>query len=154
MKRTVLLLLLSLAFLPASAQMSRLHFRGFDMKSIAPTGFRSLRATMDLDMNNRGKPFEITDVDIVIYRAGKPYVTGRCPGFPVEASYSVVSATGDFQLCKGVSIWSVLLTLMNLRAEEFTADFSLTAMGDDGREERFSYTGYPMTKAMKKQKPK
>ena len=28
------------------------------MKSIAPTGFRSLRATMDLDMNNRGKPFK------------------------------------------------------------------------------------------------
>ena len=149
MKRFLLIFALLLAALPASAQMSKLRFRDFEVKSVLPTGLRTVRATVELDMANRGKAMELTDVDLTIYRNGKAYVTGTCPSIPVEAGASVVKAVGTFRLAEGVSLFSVLRTMLNINLKEYSADVSLTALGDDGKEQDFMLKGFSVSKLAK-----
>ena len=139
--------------LPARAQMSQLRFRGFEVKQVVPTGLRSVKATVELEMvNPGGKPFEMTDVNMVIYRNGKPYVKGTCPSIPVDPGTCIVEAVGSFRLAEGVSLWSALRTLLNINIEEYSADVSLTALGDRGYEQPFKLNGFSVESMMKSRK--
>ena len=149
MKRFLLLVAILLAVLPASAQMSMLRFRNFEVKSVMPTGLRTVRATVELELVNPGKEMEMTDVSVNIYRNGKLYVTGTCPSIPVDAGDSVVKAVGTFRLAEGVSLFSVLRTMLNINLKEYSADVSLTALGDDGKEQDFMLKGFSVSKLAK-----
>ena len=146
MKRFLLLAAFLLAVLPASAQMSKLRFRDFEVKSVLPTGFRTVRATVELELVNQGEELELTDVDLAIYRNGKPYVTGKCPSIPVDPGDTVVKAVGAFRLADGVSLFSVLRTLLNINLKEYSADISLTAVDSQGREQDFMLKGFSVAK--------
>ena len=142
MKRFLLLVAFLLAVLPASAQMSMLRFRNFEVKSVMPTGFRTVRATVELELVNPGKEMEMTDVRVNIYRNGNLYVTGTCPSIPVDTGEPLVKAVGVFHLADGISLFSVLRTLLNVNLKEYSADVTLTALGDDGKEQDFMLKGF------------
>jgi hypothetical protein len=147
------LLLLLPAGLSAQGRLEKVWFKNYEVKSVRPTGFRSLRATVELQMKNRGdQDLTIKDVRIVIYRNGQPYVEGTCPPFRVPVSYSSPEAVGSFRLCDGVSLWTVLRILLNINYAEFSADVGLTAVDEDGVEERFFHEGYAADKLIKHQK--
>ena len=149
----LLVLFLLLPMLPAQAQMSQLRFRGFEMKQVVPTGLRSVKATVELDMvNPSGKPFEMKDVDMVIYRNGKPYVKGTCPSIPVDPGSSSVEAVGTFRLADGIGLFSALRTLLNINLEEYSADVSMTALGDRGYQQPFMLNGFSVKSMMKSRK--
>ena len=141
---------LLLLVLPASAQISQLRFRGFEVKSVVPSGFWSVKATVELRMvNPGGKVFDMKDVNVVIYRNGEPYVTGYCPSIPVAAGESTVKAVGTFRLSDGISLWSVFRTLLNIKIEEYSADVRMTALGDHGYEQPFMLNGFSVGSMMK-----
>lgn len=149
------LLLAALFSGTAHAQMSTLRFRGFEVKSIVPTGFRSVKATVELLMVNPGtRPFDMKDIQVVIYRNGAPYVTGECPSIPVDSGESAVSAVGTFKLCEGVTLWSVLRTMLSFHLEEFAADVSLSALGDSGQEQPFMLKGFSVQNAVRSRSKK
>ena len=153
MKRLLLLAAFLLAVLPASAQMSQLRFRGFEVKSVVPTGFRTVRATVEVELvNGGGKAFEMNDIALTIYRDGKPFVTGECPSIPVEKGDSVVKAVGSFRLADGVSLFSALRSVMNIKLDEYSADVTLTALGDNGHDQDFMLKGFSVAKAAKSRK--
>ena len=136
----------------ASAQMSKLRCRGFDVTSVVPTGFRSVRATVELELVNRGDPFDMENVEVTVYREGKPYVTGECPVIEVDTGSYTAKAVGNFHLADGVSLWTVLRNLLNIKLEEYSADVSLTAMGDNGKEQAFQLDGFSVAKMAKSRK--
>ncbi len=138
----------------ASAQMSKLRCRGFDVKSVVPTGFRSVRATVELELVNRGEPFDMENVKVTVYRTGKPYVTGECPVIEVDKGSYTAKVVGNFHLADGVSLWSVLRNLLNVKLEEYSADVSLTALGDNGKEQSFQLDGFSVAKMAKSRKSK
>ena len=149
---TALFLLLP-AGLSAQGRLEKVWFKKYEVKSVRPTSFRSLRATVELQMKNRGdQALTIKDVQIIIYRNGQPYVEGTCPPFQVPVSYSNPEAAGTFRLCDGVSLWTVLRILLNINYAEFSADVSLTAVDEDGVEEHFFHQGYAADKLIKHQK--
>ena len=149
MKRLLLLAACLLAVLPASAQMSMLRFRNFEVKSVMPTGFRTVRATVELELVNPGKAMEMTDVKLTVYRNGKTYVTGTCPSIPVDTGEPVVRAVGVFRLADGISLFSVLRTLLNVNLKEYSADVTLTALGDNGKEQDFMLKGFSVANLAK-----
>ena len=147
------LFLLLPAGLSAQGRLEKVWFKKYEVKSVRPTSFRSLRATVELQMKNRGdQALTIKDVQIIIYRNGQPYVEGTCPPFQVPVSYSNPEAAGTFRLCDGVSLWTVLRILLNINYAEFSADVSLTAVDEDGVEEHFFHQGYAAEKLIKHQK--
>ena len=147
------LFLLLPAGLSAQGRLDQVWFKKYEVKSVRPTSFRSLRATVELQMKNRGdQALTIKDVQIIIYRNGQPYVEGTCPPFQVPVSYSNPEAAGTFRLCDGVSLWTVLRILLNINYAEFSADVSLTAVDEDGVEEHFFHQGYAADKLIKHQK--
>jgi len=148
-----ILLLILLTALSAQGQINKVWFKRYEVKSVVPTGFRSIRATVELDLKNRGdQALDVQDVHIVIYRQGKPYVKGTCPSFHIAKGYSKPTAVGTFELCKGVHIWSVLKVLMNLKYEEFSADLTMYAVNEKGEKEPFVSKGYSAQKLIKHQK--
>jgi hypothetical protein len=136
----------------AAAQMSKLRCRGFDVKSVVPTGFRSVRATVELELVNKGKPFEMENVEVVVYRDGKPYVTGGCPLIEVEKGSYTAKLIGNFHLANGVSLWSVFRNLLNIQLEDYSADISLTEKGDNNTatEQSFQLDGVTVAEKAKK----
>ena len=142
-----------LAVLPASAQMSKLRFRGFEVKSVVPIGLRTLRATVEFEMVNSGqKEFEMSDIDLTIYRDGKPFVTGKCPSIPVDKGESTIKAVGTFRLAEGVSLLSALRSVLNIDLKDYAADVTLTALGDNGRDQDFMLKGFSVAKVAKSRK--
>ena len=153
MKRFLLIVAFLLAVLPASAQMSKLRFHGFEVKSVVPTGFRTLRATVELELVNGGaKEFEMNDIVLTVYRGGKPFVTGKCPSIPVDKGDSVVKAVGNFRLAEGVSLLSALRSVLNINLNDYSADVTLTALGDNGHDQDFMMKGFSVAKAAKSRK--
>ena len=67
-------------------------------------------------------------------------------GIPLD---SVVKAVGTFRLAEGVSLFSVLRTMLNINLKEYSADVSLTALGDDGKEQDFMLKGFSVSKLAK-----
>ena len=127
---------------PVWGQMSQLGVRDFEVKSVVPVGLRSVRATVELKMvNPGGVPFEMKDIDLIIYRNGEAYVHGTCPLIPVAPGVSTVKAVGVFRLADGVSLWSAIRSVLNVKLEEYTADISLISLGDWGTEQDFLLRG-------------
>lgn len=147
-------LLLGTIQFDAQAQMSKLRCRGFDIKSVVPTGFRSVRATIELELVNRGEPFDMEDVEVVVYREGKPYVTGDCPVIEVDKGSYTAKVVGNFHLADGVSLLSALRNLVNVKLEDYSADVSLKALGDNGKEQSFQLDGFSVAKMAKSRKAK
>ncbi len=148
----LVMLLLGGCGLEASAQMSKLRCRGFDVKSVVPTGFRSVRATIELELVNRGEPFDMEDVEVVVYKEGKPYVMGDCPVIEVDKGTYTAKVVGNFHLADGVSLFGALRSLVNINLAEYSADVSLKALGDNGKEQDFQLDGFSVAKMAKSRK--
>lgn len=138
----------------AYAQMSKLRCRGFHVHSVVPTGFRSVRATLELELVNQGESFDMEDVRLVLYRSGKPYVTGTCPVIEVDKGSYTAKVVGRFHLADGISVWTILRSLLNIKLEEYTADVSMTALGDHGKTQRFQLDGFSVAKLAKSRNSK
>ena len=136
----VLLLLLGQA--PETwAQMKKLKVKDFTVKSVTPKGLRTVEATVELELVNAGKPLRLQDVGMTVYHGQKPYVTGICTEIQVPAGTSAQNAHGTFQLSEGVSLWEALRALMDPELREYTADLSLTALGEKGFNQSYNVAG-------------
>ena len=121
--------------------MKRLKIKDFTVKSVTPKGLRTVEATVELELVNAGDPLRLQDVDMTIYREQKPYVIGTCTEIQVPAGTSAQKAHGTFQLSEGVSLWEALRALMDPELREYTADLSLTALGEKGLNQSYNVAG-------------
>ena len=143
-------LLLLLGPMPETwAQMKKLKVKDFTVKSVTPKGLRTVEATVELELVNAGNPLRLQDVDMTVYHGQKPYVTGTCTEIQVPAGTSAQKAHGTFQLSEGVSLWEALRALMDPELREYTADLSLTALGEKGFNQSYNVAGISIAQLAK-----
>lgn len=123
------------------AQMKKVKIKDFTVKSVIPKGLRTVEATVELELVNAGNPIRLQDVDMTVYREQKPYVIGTCTEIQVPAGTSAQKAHGTFQLSEGVSLLEALRALMDPELREYTADLSLTALGEKGFNQSYNVAG-------------
>ena len=150
--RSKLYLFLLLAFLPAVAlaapgkklPVEQLRFGKYRIVSVVPTGFRSVRANIEMEVRNDTSDFLLQDVALTVFRKGNPFLEGACGEIRVSKGVSRVSAVGEFELCPDVGLWSALKALRDLDMGEYSGDIQLTVVSEKGKRYAYAQQGVSM----------
>ena len=124
----------------ASAQLSRLHFKGYKITKIAPTSFRSVRGTAEFYCLNDSLRFTMSNIRGTVYKKGVPFVSGSADPVTVPAGSSTVTVNGKASLCDGIGLWDVLQCIA-FKAEDYSIDVSMTIVNSKGIRRDYSKRG-------------
>lgn len=128
------------AELDSYAQLGSLHFGSYRITSILPRSFRSVDGELQVECSNRGQAFVMSDIEGVVYKLGRPFVSGHAGPVTVGKGKTTVVVDGNATLCEGISLWDVLECLA-FNASDYTIDVSMTITMADGRSRHFSRKG-------------
>lgn len=150
--KSKLSLFLLLAFLPAvvlaapgkKLPVEQIRFGKYRIVSVVPTGFRSVRANIEMEVRNDTSDFLLQDVALTVFRKGNPFLEGACEDIRVTRGVSKVSAVGEFELCQDVGLWSALKALRDLDMGEYSSDIQLTVVSGKGKKYAYAQQGVSM----------
>ena len=131
------------------AQFDKVNFGKYGISSITPQSFRSVSGEAWIDVTNSSKAFKVSNIEGVVYKNGKPFVSGTANSFQVVSGTKRLPIKGSASLCEGVSLWSVL-GLLSFDAKEYAVDVSMTVTSSNGKQQVISKKKVPLTKLLKK----
>ena len=153
MKRLKILIYVSIFTLFATAesyaQFDKVSFGKYGISSISPQSLRSVVGEAWIDVTNAAKSFKVSNIQGVLYKKGKPFVTGTANAFQVEKGTKRLPLKGKASLCEGVSLWSVL-GLLSFDAKDYAVDVSMTVTTGDGKQKVISKKMVPLNKLLKR----
>ena len=133
---------------PARAQLSRLHFRNYRITSVVPSGFRSVRGSVEVTLTNDTTAFTMSNIQGIVYRDGKPFVEGVCNDTYVPRGTITVRPTGTVRLCDSVSLWTVLRCMVDFNPDEYSGDISMLITDAKGNQRTYAKEGVPVGKLL------
>lgn len=133
---------------PCNAQFKQISIEDYSIESIVPESFSSVRGAVMLEVDNAGEGFTVSDIEGVVYKEDKPFVTGRADAFHVSKGEQKEIISGRASLCSGASLWSVL-GLLFFDPEDYKVDISVKITTDSGVVKVLSKKGMPVTELLK-----
>lgn len=131
---------LLVAAVPASAQLSSLHFGEYKITGIHPNSFRSAEGSASIVCTNSGKKFTMSNIRGIVYKKGTPFVSGYASPVTVPAGKTTLDISGNAYLCDGVSIWDLLACIV-FRAEDYKIDVAMTITDASGKARLYEKKG-------------
>lgn len=131
------------------AQFDKVSFGKYGISSITPKGLRSVAGEAWINVTNFSKPFKVSNIKGLVYKKGKPFVSGTANSFQVASGTKRLPIKGSASLCNGVSLWNVL-SLLSFDAKEYAVDVSMTVTTSNGKQKVISKKKVPLTKLLKK----
>lgn len=125
---------------PASAQLSSLHFGEYKITGIHPNSFRSADGSASIVCTNSGKKFTMSNIRGTVYKKGTPFVSGYASPVTVPAGKTTLDISGNASLCDGVSIWDLLACIV-FRAEDYKIDVAMTITDASGEARLYEKKG-------------
>lgn len=152
MKKIFLVFIAAVISLAASseccAQFGNLSIGKYAIESITPESFSSVKGSVSLELTNSGEGFTVSDIQGVVYKEGKSFVTGKANLFHVDKGTRKTAISGRASLCAGVSLWSVLSTLL-FDPEDYSVDISLKITMDSGEVKVITKKNMPVKELLK-----
>ncbi|MBR6002066.1 MAG: hypothetical protein IK045_04305 [Bacteroidales bacterium] len=136
----------------ASAQ----HFDGlsvtgsYKINSIWPESFSAITGSVTVKMSNTGEQRLYKDIRAVLYRGGTTFLNGTCNDIVVAKGESEVLINGRATIGSGVSIFTVLGSVLRTDLSAYTADLYFTDVAPDGTETPVARKGVPLSKYLKR----
>lgn len=150
-KFLIVLFVSAVAFLSADqcrAQFSKLSFGDYGVSSIRPESFRAVNGAVWLDVTNPMIGFKMSEITGVVYKNGRPFVSGTANDVYVPMGTSRVTVTGRAALCSGASLWDVL-ALITFDPNDYTVDLSVRITLDSGESRVVSQKNLPVSVLLK-----
>lgn len=114
------------------AQYDVLKFGDFGVSSIKPKGFKAVRGSVWVEVDNPQVGFTVSEIYGKLYKNGTPMIEGHADDYYVPQGSSRIDITGEASLCPDISIFDVL-GLLFFNPEEYTVDIKAIVI-DDGAE--------------------
>lgn len=136
----------------ASAQ----HFDGlsvtgsYKINSIWPESFSAISGSVTVKMSNTGEERLYKNISAILYRNGTIFLNGFCNDIVVAKGESEVLITGRASIGSGVSIFTVLGSVLRTDLTAYTADIYFTDVAPDGTETPVARKGVPLSNYLKK----
>lgn len=150
-KFLIVALVSAVAFLSADqcrAQFSKLSFGDYGVSSIRPESFKAVCGAVWLDVTNPMIGFRMSEIKGVVYKDGRPFVSGTANDVYVPMGTSRVTVTGRAALCAGASLWDVL-ALITFDADDYSVDLSVRITLDSGETRVVSKKDLPVAVLLK-----
>ena len=101
-------------------------------------------------MSNTGEQRLYKDIRAVLYRGGTTFLNGTCNDIVVAKGESEVLINGRATIGSGVSIFTVLGSVLRTDLSAYTADLYFTDVAPDGTETPVARKGVPLSKYLKR----
>lgn len=150
-KIATILLSAILAAIPVSAQ----YFTGFSVKSYRissawPTSFRSVKGSVTATIGNTGDTRTMNGINATIYRNGKPFASGVCEDVTFAKGTASYRLNGNVVLSEGVSTWEAIGAALSFNASEYTVDFTVKIIHENGKTDNVVRKGIPITNYLRR----
>ncbi len=130
------------------AQFSKLSIGDYGISSIRPESFRAANGSVWLEVGNPMTGFTVSEIQGVVYKNGRRFVTGNAADFHVPSGSSKVTVSGRAALCPDTSLWDVL-ALLAFDPKEYSIDLSVRITLDSGETRVVSKKNLPVTTLLK-----
>lgn len=115
----------------ASAQMSKLHFSKYKVSGISVRSMRSVDGSIELTCRNDTTGFVMSDIYGVVYKNGRPFVSGLASPVRVPQGTSSFDVSGNATLCDGISLLDVLACIA-FDPDDYTIDVRMKVTMNSG----------------------
>lgn len=153
--RFVAIIMLTAAIMTATGcvNVKKINITSFKISSISPEGFKAVRGSASIGIDNQSNAFQIYDIKGVIRRSGTELGT-----FTMEP-LSILAKTGDqytingrLSLSDNMSAFELLSLIPRFRASEYVADLYFTVKPKGGAAKKLQFKDIPAEKLLRMMK--